>query len=48
MTSSYMMMGLIAFYVVVAAVSAYELNWARVVYWISASMLTGSVLWMQR
>jgi hypothetical protein len=45
--SSVLMQALIVAYVVIACVSAYEGNWARVVYWISASTLTVSVLWME-
>lgn len=45
MTSTNLMLFLVAFYVLVAAVSAYERNWARVLYWISAATLTISVLW---
>lgn len=48
MTSTNMMIGLVAFYLLVAGVSAKELNWPRVLYWISAALLTGSILWMQR
>lgn len=48
MTSSYMMMGLIAFYLLVACVSSIEGNWPRVLYWLSASGITTAVLWGSR
>ena len=48
MMSSALMVVLVGVYLVVAAVSAWEHNWPRVLYWVSASLLTGSVLWMQR
>ena len=46
MLSSYLMLGLIVAYLVIAGVSAWEGNMARTLYWISASTLTISVLWM--
>ena len=41
-----LMTGLIVFYVVLAGVFAVEGNWPRCTYWIGASIITGSVLWM--
>lgn len=46
MNSTTMMMGLVCFYVLTAGVSAYELNWPRVLYWISAAGITTAVLIM--
>lgn len=46
--SSYMMMGLVGFYLVVAGVSGVEGNWPRVLYWISAAGITVAVLWSTR
>lgn len=45
MTSTHLMLVLVGVYVVVAFVSAYERNWPRVLYWISAATLTIAVLW---
>lgn len=45
MTSTNLMLFLIAVYVLTAGVSAYEGNWPRVLYWVSAATLTISVLW---
>ena len=45
--SSILMSGLIVVYIVIACVSAYELNWPRCTYWIGAAMITGSVLVME-
>lgn len=47
-SSTGLMMGLVGIYVLTAAVSLYEGNWARCFYWIGASIITGSVIWMQR
>lgn len=44
-TSSLLMLGLIAEYVVIAMVAAYEQNWPRVLYWVAAGLITSSVLW---
>ena len=38
---------LIVFYVVLAGVYAYELNWSKCTYWIGAAMITGSVVVMK-
>jgi hypothetical protein len=42
-----LMRGLLVFYLILAAVFAYELNWAKSLYWVSAGLLTLSVLWMK-
>lgn len=47
-SSTGMMQGLVAFYVMVAVVSAYEGNWPRCTYWIGAAIITTSVLWGMR
>jgi hypothetical protein len=39
------MIGLCAIYVVIAALSAYERNWPRVLYWVAATLLNVSVIW---
>ena len=44
MTSTAMMIGLIGFYLLTAGVSAYELNWPRVLYWVSAAGITSAVI----
>ena len=46
-TSSALMLGLIAAYGVIAIVAACEQNWPRVLYWVSAGLITTSVLWMK-
>lgn len=43
-----MMSGLIVIYIIIAFVSALEANWPRVLYWISAGLLTTSILWGTR
>jgi hypothetical protein len=48
MTSTMMMIGLVAFYVLTAGVSGWENNWPRVLYWLSAAGITVAVLWAQR
>lgn len=45
MTSTAMMMGLIAVYGVIAIVAMTEGNWPRVLYWMSAAGITTAVLW---
>ncbi len=45
--SSVLMTALVVVYVVIAAVSAYERNWARCWYWLAAAQITGSVLLMR-
>ena len=42
-----LMSGLLAFYLLLAAVFAYERQWAKCSYWIGAAILTGSVLRMR-
>ncbi len=42
-----LMQGLAVFYVLVAIVFAFEGNWAKAAYWIGASIITTSVLWMK-
>ena len=44
-TSSFLMFGLIAEYLVIAIVAACEQNWPRVLYWVAAGLITSSVLW---
>lgn len=39
--------GLGAFYLVLTAVYAYELNWPKALYWLSAFGITSAVLWMK-
>lgn len=48
MTSTNMMIALVGFYALTAAVSATEANWPRVLYWISAAGITTAVLWGTR
>lgn len=48
MSSTHMMIGLVAFYLLTAGVSAMETNWPRVLYWISAAGITTAVLWGTR
>ena len=45
MMSSTLMVALVGVYLVVAAVSAWEHNWPRVLYWVSAAGITTAVLW---
>ena len=47
-TSSWLMLGLIAAYLVTAVVAACEQNWPRVLYWVAAGLITSSVLWGMR
>ena len=42
-----LMQGLIVAYVVIAVVFAFEGNWPKVLYWISAGLITTSVLLMK-
>ena len=42
-----LMQSLAVFYVLVAIVFAYEGNWPKCAYWIGASIITTSVLWMK-
>lgn len=44
MTSTAMMMGLVAFYLLTAGVSGWEGNWPRTLYWVGASIITTAVL----
>ena len=44
--SSYLMAGMVVAYAVIAGTSAYEGNWPRCWYWLSAAQITSSVLWM--
>ena len=48
MTSTAMMIGLIGVYLLTAGVSAYELNWPRTLYWVSAAGITSAVIWGTR
>lgn len=45
MTSDWMMKGLLVTYLVISCVCVYEKNWPRALYWVSAGMITFSVLW---
>ena len=45
MTSTNMMIGLVAFYVLTAAVSLAEGNGPRTLYWICAAGITTAVIW---
>ncbi len=42
-----LMQALIVAYVVIACVFAFEGNWPKVLYWLSAGSITLSVLWMK-
>ena len=42
-----LMLGLLAFYVVLAIIFAYEGQWPKCTYWIGAAIITGSVLAMR-
>jgi hypothetical protein len=45
MNGDTLMRCLIVFYVVLAGVYCWELNWPKVMYWVAAAALTTSVLW---
>lgn len=47
MLSRGLMVGLLAFYVVIAFVSAYERQWPVTLYWVSAAGILTAVLWMR-
>jgi hypothetical protein len=47
MSGTVLMQGLVVTYVIVACVFAYEGNWPKCAYWIGASIITSSVLWMK-
>ena len=47
MTGDWLMRVLVVEYVIVALVFASEGNWPRFTYWVGASIITGSVLWMK-
>ena len=47
MHSGWMIWALIAQYVVIALASAWERNWPRCMYFISAGFISLSVLWMK-
>ena len=40
------MIALVVQYVITAGVFCWEGNWPKVAYWVGASIITGSVLWM--
>lgn len=42
-----LMIGLACFYVLLALVFAYEHNWPKALYWLSALGITSAVLWMK-
>lgn len=44
--STWMMWGLVVFYVLLAGASALEKNWNRAAYWVGATLITFSVLRM--
>lgn len=46
-TGDRLMYGLIVMYLIVAAVFAYERNWAKCWYWLAAAQISGSVLVMR-
>ena len=46
MTSTRLMLWLILNYAVIAAASAHERNWARVLYFVAAILITLAVMWM--
>lgn len=41
-----LMQGLLVAYFVIACTFAYEANWPKMLYWVSAFGITFSVLWM--
>jgi hypothetical protein len=41
------MQALVVVYVIIALVFATEGNWPKVLYWVAASLITTSVLWMK-
>lgn len=47
MMSDWMMYSLIMFYAGIVAVSCYEQNYPRALYWLCAAGLMVSILWMQ-
>lgn len=47
MASGMMMKGLLVFYLIIAAVSLYERNYPKAMYWVSAGMITTSILLMK-
>jgi hypothetical protein len=47
MSGTLLMQGLVVVYIVVAITFAYEGNWPKCAYWIGASIITSSVLWMK-
>lgn len=42
-----LMKGLAGFYLLLVGVFLYEGDWARALYWLGATMITGAVLWMR-
>ena len=46
MTSTTVMWILIGFYVIIAALAAWERNWPRVLYYLAAGLISLAVLWM--
>jgi len=44
--STKLMLFLLVVYITTAIVSGLEKNWPRMLYWISAGMITISVIWM--
>lgn len=46
MTSTRLMQGLLAIYLVIASCAAWEQNWPRLIYWIGAALIMIGVLWM--
>lgn len=47
MASGMMMKGLLVFYAAIAIASLYERNYPKALYWVSAGMITTSVLCMK-
>jgi drug/metabolite transporter (DMT)-like permease len=47
MTGDMMMGGLLVLYVIISIIFAVEGNWPKCTYWIGASIITCSVLWMK-
>lgn len=45
MTSTILMRGLLVAYLVIMTTCLFEKNWPRALYWLSAAMITTSVLW---
>lgn len=47
LTSTRLMQWLLLAYAVIAVAAAWERNWPRCLYWVSAAGITASVIWMK-